>query len=66
MWVSARAQCTVQHGQNGETRGQNAPNLGLVRFSRRLDKRLFILREQLFALLCILGLAGGLGLRDAG
>jgi hypothetical protein len=56
--VSAQAQCTVERGRDGETRGQNALNLGLVPCLRRVEKRLFILREQLLALLCILGLAG--------
>ena len=64
MRISARAQCPVQCGRDGETRGQNASNLGLVPFLHRVDKRLFISLEQLLALLCILGLAGGLGLRD--
>jgi len=59
--VAARAQCTVQRGRDGETRGQNVPNLGLVPFRRRLEKRLCISLEQLLALLCILGLAGDWG-----
>ena len=57
MRVSVRAQCKVGRGRDGETRGQNAPNLGLVPFPRRPGKRLVILREQLLALLFILGLA---------
>jgi len=48
-------------GRGGETRGQNAPNLGLVPFPGRVDKRVFIPQEQLLALLCILGLAGDWG-----
>lgn len=39
----------------------NAPNLGRVPYHRRLVKRVFILLEQLLALLCVLGLAGGWG-----
>ena len=66
MQVSARAQCTGCRGRDGETRGQNTLNLGRVPFPRRLDQRLFILHEQLLALLCIPGLVGRLGLRDAG
>ena len=45
-------------GWDGETRGKNAPNLGEVPQPRRFFKGLFILREELLALLCILGLAG--------
>ena len=48
----------VERDWDGEKRGHNAPDLGPVPFFRRLDKRLLILREQLLALLCILGLAG--------
>ena len=54
----------IERDWDGEKRGQNVPDLGPVPFLRRLDKRLLILREQLLALLCILGLAGRLGLRD--
>jgi len=64
--ASARAQCQIGRGLDGETRGQNAPNLGRAPFLRRVDQRLLILREQLLAPLCILGLAGRLGLRDGG
>ena len=40
------------------------PNLGHVPFRRRVDKRILFVLEQLLALLCILGLAERLGLKD--
>jgi len=46
--------------------GQNARNLGHVPLPRSREKRSFICLEQLLALLCILGLAGRVRLKDAG
>ena len=64
--ASARAQCKVGRGLDGEKRGHNAPDLARVPLFCCFDQRLRMLREQLLALLCILGLAGRLGLRDVG
>ena len=65
---AARAQCMVERGLDGGTRGQNASDLGRVLFPVicPMEQRLLIPREQLLALLCILGLAGRLELRNAG
>ena len=64
--ASARAQCQIGRGLDGETRGQSAPHLGPVPLLRRPEKRIFFQREQLLDLFGILGLAGRLGLRDEG
>ena len=78
MGVQASARANVERGWDGATRGKNAPNLGQFIFHRGVEKRVqFILLEQLLAflhiqgkkllaLLRILGLAGRLGLNDAG
>ena len=64
--ASARAQCQIGRSLDGETRGQNVPDHGCGPVFRCVDQRPLILKEQLPALLCVLGLAGRLGLRDAG
>ena len=56
----------VRRGWDAEPRRQHAPNLVEIPCVHRVEKRLCISLEQLLALLCILGLAGRLRLKDAG